>query len=417
MFEKQFNSFNGEEKRMTKKHLTRLIVGLLFSVLLVACGGGAAEVDTSALDSQIADLQSQLDAAKAEASSAMDEAAEAKTMLEEAQATAAEGGDAMMDSGESTLSIVRDRGELICGTPLGTSPGFGFIEEDGSYSGFDWEYCRAVAAAVFGDADAVVSRPSTSTERFPILASGEVDMLSRQTTWTTTRDTELGNNFVVTTFYDGQGMMVRKDSGITELTDLEGGSVCVSAGTTTELNLATVMSSLGVNYEAVTFEADGARIAYDEGRCDGYTTDKSGLVSNQVIMTVPTDHVILEATMSKEPIGPLVRHGDDQWFDIVQWTTFCTMQAEEKGVTQANVDEMLGSDDPEIQSLLGVVNDLGTKLGIDNDFCYQVIKQVGNYEDIYMKHLGPDGSFQLDLPRGVNALWTEGGLLYSPPFR
>jgi len=386
----------------TKRNIVLTLL-LLLALGLAACGGTA---DTSSLDSEIADLQGQL--------------ADANTALDEARATSAEGGVAeaiTFAGGGDTLGTVRDRGELICGTPLGSSPGFGFINEDGSYSGFDWEYCRVVAAAVLGDADAVVSRPSTSTERFPILQSGEVDMLSRQTTWTTTRDTALGFNFVVTTFYDGQGMMVRKDSGITDLQGLEGGSVCVSAGTTTELNLATVMGSLGINYEAVTFEGDGARIAYDEGRCDGYTTDKSGLVSGQVIMTTPSDHTILAATMSKEPLGPLVRHGDDNWFDIVQWSTFCTMQAEEKGISSENVDDMLGSDDPEVLSLLGVENDLGAAMGLDNDFCYQIIKQVGNYEEIYLANLGPDSPFQFDLPRGVNALWTEGGLLYSPPFR
>lgn len=386
----------------TKRNIVLTLL-LLLALGLVACGG---TTDTSSLDSEIADLQGQL--------------AEANTALEEARATTAEGGadePITFAGGGDTLGTVQDRGELICGTPLGSSPGFGFIEEDGSYSGFDWEYCRVVAAAVLGDADAVVSRPATSTERFPILQSGEVDMLSRQTTWTTTRDTALGFNFVVTTFYDGQGMMVRKDSGITDLQGLEGGSICVSSGTTTELNLATVMGSLGINYEAVTFEGDGARIAYDEGRCDGYTTDKSGLVSGQVIMTTPADHTILAATMSKEPLGPLVRHGDDNWFDIVQWSTFCTMQAEEKGITSENVDDMLGSDDPEILSLLGVENDLGAAMGLDNDFCYQIIKQVGNYEEIYLANLGPDSPFQFDLPRGVNALWTDGGLMYSPPFR
>jgi len=365
---------------------------LLLAVGLAACGGADPAGETIEVEvTRIVEVEVAGEAGVAEA------------------ITFAGGGD--------TLGTVQDRGELICGTPLGSSPGFGFIEEDGSYSGFDWEYCRVVAAAVLGDADAVVSRPSTSTERFPILQSGEVDMLSRQTTWTTTRDTALGFNFVATTFYDGQGMMVLKSSGITDLQGLEGGSVCVSAGTTTELNLATVMSSLGINYEAVTFEGDGARIAYDEGRCDGYTTDKSGLVSGQVIMTTPADHTILAVTMSKEPLGPLVRHGDDNWFDIVQWSTFCTMQAEEKGVTSQNVDDMLGSDDPEILSLLGVENDLGAAMGLNNDFCYQIIKQVGNYEEIYLANLGPDSPFKFDLPRGVNALWTDGGLLYSPPFR
>ena len=240
-------------------------------------------------------------------------------------------------------------------------------------------------------------------------------MLSRQTTWTTSRDTSLGFNFGPTTFYDGQGMMVRKDSGITDLEGLEGGSVCVTAGTTTEKNLADVMRSLGINYEAVVFEGDNARIAYDEERCDSYTTDKSSLVSGQVIMTVPEDHVILEVTMSKEPLGPLVRHGDDQWFDIVQWSTFCTFQAEELGVNSGNVDEMLGSDDPNVLNLLGVEGDLGQAMGLNNDFCYQIIKQMGNYAEIYDANLGPDTQF--DLARGVNALWTDGGLIYSPPFR
>lgn len=378
---------------MNKKFVGLFISMLVMALVLVACGGG--ETTTETVEVEVTRI------VEVEVAGEGGGAAEAITF--------AGGGD--------TLATVQDRGELICGTPLGTSPGFGFIEDDGTYSGFDWEYCRVVAAAVLGDADAVVSRPSTSTERFPILQSGEVDMLSRQTTWTTTRDTALGFNFVATTFYDGQGMMVRKESGITDLEGLEGGSVCVSAGTTTELNLATVMSSLGVNYEAVTFEGDGARIAYDEGRCDGYTTDKSGLVSGQVIMTTPADHTILAVTMSKEPLGPLVRHGDDNWFDIVQWSTFCTMQAEEKGVSSENVDDMLGSDDPEILSLLGVENDLGSVMGLSNDFCYQIIKQVGNYEEIYLANLGPDSPFQFDLPRGVNALWTDGGLMYSPPFR
>ncbi len=385
----------------TKRNIV-LILLVLLALGLVACGGS---VDTSALDSEIEDLKGQL--------------ADANAALDEARATTADGGgEAVAATGGDTLKVVQDRGNLICGVPQGTSPGFGFIESDGSYSGFDYEFCRVVAAAVLGNADAVTPRPSTSTERFPILQSGEIDMLSRQTTWTLSRDTSLGFNFGPTTFYDGQGMMVRKDSGITDLQGLEGGTVCVGAGTTTEKNLATVMASLGVNYEAVVFDGgDAVRQAYDEGRCDGYTNDKSGLVSNQVVLENPDEHMILPITMSKEPLGPLVRHGDDNWFDIVKWSTFCTMQAEEKGITSANVDDMLGSDDPEIQSLLGVVNDLGQQMGLNNDFCYQIVKQVGNYEEIYMQHLGPDSAFHFDLPRGVNSLWTDGGLLYSPPFR
>ncbi len=373
---------------MNKKNLV-LIGILLLSFVLVACGGTETVTETVEVEvTRIVEVE-----------------------VEGAAPAVAETGAGV------TLETVRDRGELICGAPLGSSPGFGFIEEDGSYSGFDFEFCRVIAAAVLGDADAVTPRPCTSTERFPILQSGEIDVLSRQTTWTTTRDTSLGFNFVATTFYDGQGMMVRKDSGIETLEDLEGGTVCVSAGTTTELNLASVMSAKGINYEAVVLEGDNTRISYDEGRCDGYTTDKSGLIGAMLVMTNPDEHVILEETMSKEPLGPLVRQGDDNWFDIVQWSVFCTIQAEEKGITSQNVDDMLGSDDPEIQNLLGVKAELGSLMGLDNDFCYQIIKQVGNYGEIFDKHLGPDSPFKIDLARGVNGLWTEGGIMYSPPFR
>ncbi len=375
---------------MNKKNLV-LIGILLLSFVLVACGG--TETVTETVEVEVTRI------------------VEVEVEVEGAAPAAAETGAGV------TLETVRDRGELICGAPLGSSPGFGFIEDDGTYSGFDFEFCRVIAAAVLGDADAVTPRPCTSTERFPILQSGEIDVLSRQTTWTTTRDTSLGFNFVATTFYDGQGMMVRKDSGIETLEDLEGGTVCVSAGTTTELNLASVMSAKGINYEAVVLEGDNTRISYDEGRCDGYTTDKSGLIGAMLVMTDPDEHVILEETMSKEPLGPLVRQGDDNWFDIVQWSVFCTIQAEEKGVTSQNVDDMLGSDDPEIQNLLGVEAELGSLMGLDNDFCYQIIKQVGNYGEIFDKHLGPDSPFKIDLARGVNALWTEGGIMYSPPFR
>ncbi len=375
---------------MNKKNLV-LIGILLLSFVLVACGG--TETVTETVEVEVTRI------------------VEVEVEVEGAAPAVAETGAGV------TLETVRDRGELICGAPLGSSPGFGFIEEDGSYSGFDFEFCRVIAAAVLGDADAVTPRPCTSTERFPILQSGEIDVLSRQTTWTTTRDTSLGFNFVATTFYDGQGMMVRKDSGIETLEDLEGGTVCVSAGTTTELNLASVMSAKGINYEAVVLEGDNTRISYDEGRCDGYTTDKSGLIGAMLVMTNPDEHVILEETMSKEPLGPLVRQGDDNWFDIVQWSVFCTIQAEEKGITSQNVDDMLGSDDPEIQNLLGVKAELGSLMGLDNDFCYQIIKQVGNYGEIFDKHLGPDSPFKIDLARGVNGLWTEGGIMYSPPFR
>jgi len=274
-----------------------------------------------------------------------------------------------------------------------------------------------MAAAVLGDSEAVEGRAVTATERFPVLQSGEADMLSRNTTATTTRDTALGFDFAPITFYDGQGMMVRADSGITDLAGLEGGTVCVQAGTTTETNLADVMRREGITYEAVVFpDNPSTSQAYDEGRCDGLTTDKSGLVSVKAAqLSVPEDHVILEVTMSKEPLGPLTRHGDNNWNDILSWVVNCTIQAEEFGITSENVQESLGSDDPTVLNLLGVEGDLGQAMGLNNDFCLQVIEQVGNYGEIYDRNLGPDTLF--NLPRGINALWTDGGLLYSPPFR
>lgn len=394
---------------MNKKLFLLIVVLALSALVLVACGGSS----DSGSEAQIADLQSQLEAAQAEA-------AEAKAMLEEAEAAAPADAAAPAEAvefsgGGDTLAEVQGRGKLICANN-GTLPGFGFVDEAGNFSGFDWDFCRAVAAAVFGDAEAVEGRPTTATERFPVLQSGEADVLIRNTTWTTNRDTALGFDFAPTTFYDGQGMMVRKDSGITDLEGLEGGTVCVQAGTTTEKNLADVFRLLGINAESVVFPDNPSTTqAYDEGRCDGLTTDKSGLVAVQTQLTVPDDHIILDATMSKEPLGPLVRHGDNNWGDIVMWTVNCTIQAEELGITSENVDEFLGSDDPVVLNLLGVEGDLAQAMGLSNDFCVQVIKQVGNYAEIYNNNLGPDTPY--NLPRGLNSLYTEGGLLYSPPFR
>ncbi len=386
------------------KRLTLILSLLVLILALAACGGDSG--DSTALQSEVDSLTQQL--------------ADANTALEEAKAMAADAGSAAPEAltfagGGDTLGDVQARGTLNCGVS-GTLPGFSFVEEDGSLSGFDWDYCRAVAAAALGDADAVEGRPATSQERFPILQSGEVDVLIRNTTWTLSRDTSLGFNFAPTTFYDGQGMVVRKDSGITQLADFDGRSVCVGAGTTTEKNLADVFRSMGINYEPIVFnDGPSTREAYDSGRCDGYTTDKSGLVASITQLSDPEAHVILDETMSKEPLGPLVRHGDDNWFDIVKWTVNCTIQAEELGITSQNVDEFLGSDDPVVLNLLGVEGDLAQAMGLNNDFCVQVIKQVGNYGEIFDKNLGPDTPFKLG--RGLNALWTDGGLLYSPPFR
>jgi general L-amino acid transport system substrate-binding protein len=315
-----------------------------------------------------------------------------------------------------TLQAVRDRGVLRCAGNQSV-PGFGYINPDtNDFEGFDIDFCKAIAAAVLNDATAVEVRPTTANERFPVLQSGEADILSRNTTRTISRETSLGFNFAPTTFYDGQGMMVRTASGITDLAGLEGGTICVQSGTTTEKNLADVFRAEGINFTPVVFDnADATREAYDQGQCDGFTTDKSGLVSQQILLANPADHVILDVTMSKEPLGPLVRHGDDNWYDIVTWTVYCTIQAEELGIDSTNVDSFLGGEDPVIQNLLGETGDLGVAMGLSNDFCYQVIKQVGNYGEIYARNLGPDTPF--NLPRGLNELYTNGGLLYSPPFR
>lgn len=315
-----------------------------------------------------------------------------------------------------TLENVKARGNLICGVNSQV-PGFGYVDANGQYSGFDVDFCRALAAAIFGDATKVEFRPVTAAERFTALQSGEIDVLSRNTTWSLVRDTELAGNFTHTTFYDGQGMMVPADSGLNTLEDLDGGTICVQTGTTTELNLADVMAANGISYTPAVFEdADSTFAAYSEGRCDAVTTDKSGLVSRRTVLADPDAHVILDVTMSKEPLGPMVRHGDDQWFDIAQWTVYTLIAGEEFGITSANVDDVKASATaPEVMRLLGLEGDLGLKLGLDNDWAYNILKLVGNYEEVYNRNLGPDTPTYI--PRGLNSLYSDGGLLYAPPFR
>lgn len=313
------------------------------------------------------------------------------------------------------LDVVKARGKLICGCN-NALPGFGFLEPDGSFSGFDVEFCRAIAAAIFNDPTKVEFRPLTAKERFTALQTGEVDVLIRNTTWTISRDTSVGLDFGPTTFYDGQGIMVRKADNITKLADLEGGTVCVTAGTTTELNLADQMRKRGIKYTPVTFETyDEVVAAYEEGRCDAMTMDRSGLVSRKTTLSDPAAHVILPEVLSKEPLGPATMHGDNVWNDVVSWVVYGMITAEEFGMTSANVDQFLASEDPEIRRLLGLEGDLGVGLGLDNKFVYYVIKHVGNYAEVYDRNLGPDTIFGLE--RGINALWTKGGLLYAPPFR
>lgn len=316
-----------------------------------------------------------------------------------------------------TLAAIQGRGNIICGVN-GQLPGFSFLDPDGNFTGFDADFCRALAAAVFGDASKVEFRPATTQERFTILQTGEIDVLIRNTTWTLVRDSELGLNATATTFYDGQGIMVPADSGITTLQDLEGGTICVQKGTTTELNLADVMATEGVTYTPAVFEDVNATYgAYGEGRCDAATSDKSQLVAvAKGLLPDPDNHVVMDVTLSKEPLGPVVRHGDDQWFDIVRWVIFATIAGEEYGVSSANVDEVRGStENPEVKRLLGLEGDLGLKLGLTNDWAYNVLKLVGNYAEIYDRNLGPDTA--TTIPRGLNSLYTDGGVLYSPPFR
>jgi len=314
----------------------------------------------------------------------------------------------------SRLAAVKARGKLICGVE-GTIPGFSFVDSSGNYSGLDVDICKAVAAAVFGDANAVEYRNLDSTERFTALRGGEVDMLSRNTTWTLSRDAAGGNamEFAPTTFFDAQGMMVRADSGITRLEDMEGRSICVETGTTTELNLTSRMTELGVNYTDVKFQ-DGTEAvqAYLSGRCDGFTSDKSQLFARRTQFPNPDEHILLDVTMSKEPLGPVTMNNDSQWFDVVKWVTFGLIQAEEFEITQANVEQVAQTTtNKDIRSFLGVEGDFGPQLGIERDFMLQAIKAVGNYGEIYDRNIG-DG-----IPRGLNRLWTDGGLMYSPPFR
>lgn len=327
---------------------------------------------------------------------------------------APDGNNGSASVGGSRLQTVLARGSLNCGVDGGI-PGFSFVEGT-EYSGLDVDVCKAVAAALFDDPDAVEYRNLDSTERFEALKGGEVDMLSRNTTWTLSRDSSVGMEFAPTTFFDGQGMMVREAEGLSELTDLEGKSVCVEAGTTTELNLTDQMRQLGVSFEPVVFQdADAAYAAYEEARCDGMTSDKSQLVARRSTLSNPGEHVLMEVTMSKEPLGPLTVNNDSAWFDTVKWVTYALIQAEEFGLTADTIEEATTSEDPNILRFVGAEGTLGEDMGLPNDFALRAIKHVGNYGEIFERNLGKDSQFNLD--RGQNALWTDGGLMYSPPFR
>jgi general L-amino acid transport system substrate-binding protein len=314
-----------------------------------------------------------------------------------------------------TLEDVQARGTLNCIVSTGIA-GFAFPDDTGKWHGFDIDFCRATAAAVVGDASKIKAVTSTGKTRFTKLNSGEGDVLWRNTTITFSRDVGVKLRFHGVNYYDGQGFMVSKDLGVSSAKDLDGASVCIQTGTTTELNLADFFFANGMKYEAVAIETnDEGRQNYLAGRCDVYTTDASGLASTRSTFPDPANHVILPEIISKEPLGPATRHGDDQWSDIVTWVYYATVTAEELGVTSANVDEMKSSKNPEILRMLGIEGDQGKELGLSADWAYQIIKQVGNYGEIFERNIG--ANTPIGLERGLNALWTEGGLQYSPPFR
>jgi general L-amino acid transport system substrate-binding protein len=322
----------------------------------------------------------------------------------------------------STLESVKAAGKLKCGVNVGLT-GFSAPNDKGEWTGLDVDLCKAIAAAVLGDATKVEYKPTNAEQRFPALQSGEVDVLSRNTTWSLSRDSQLGLDFRAVNYYDGQGFMVRKDLGVSSAKELKGATVCVQEGTTTEKNLGDFDKENNLGTQPVKFkESEQARAAYDEGRCDSYTTDASGLAAERVGLKNPDEHVILPDIISKEPLGPAVRAGDSQWADIISWTHYAMLIAEEKGITSANVDDVKaknaeGTDgaDAEVQRLLGITDKLGEGLGLSKDWAYNVIKQVGNYGESFERNVGKDTP--LGLERGLNALWSQGGLQYAPPAR
>jgi len=315
---------------------------------------------------------------------------------------------------QSTLDTVRSKGYMQCGVNAGALAGFSAPDSKGVWKGIDVDLCRAVAAAVFGDATKVRYTPLTAQQRFTALQSGEVDILSRNTTWTITRDTSLGLNFVGVNYYDGQGFMVPKKLNIKSAKQLNGATVCVQPGTTTELNLSDYFRANRMTFKPVVIETLPEVLnAYFAGRCDVFTTDVSGLVSTRGSRAPnPADHVILPEVISKEPLGPAVRHGDDRWFDVVKWSLFAMIEAEEMGLSSKNIEQAVSSKDPAVQRFIGASGDIGKMLALDNRWAFNIVKQVGNYGESFDANLTP-----LGFERGLNRLWNQGGLMYAPPIR
>jgi len=315
---------------------------------------------------------------------------------------------------QSTLDAVQKKGFVQCGVNGGALAGFSAPDSKGVWKGIDVDVCRGIAAAVFGDANKVRYTPLTAQQRFTALQSGEIDVLSRNTTWTVTRDASLGINFAGVSYYDGQGFMVPKKLNVKSAKQLNGATVCVQPGTTTELNLADYFRANRMTFKPVVIETLPEVLnAYFSGRCDVFTTDVSGLVSTRGSRApTPADHVILPEVISKEPLGPAVRHGDDKWFDIVKWSLFAMIEAEEMGLTSKNIEQQALGKDPAVQRFAGATGDIGKMLGLDNRWALNIIKQVGNYGESFEAHLKP-----LGFDRGINALWKDGGLMYAPPIR
>jgi general L-amino acid transport system substrate-binding protein len=318
-------------------------------------------------------------------------------------------------AGAATLDTVKQRGALNCGAN-GQLPGFGLPDSQGNWTGLDVDFCRAIAAAVFNDATKVKFTALTATNRFVALQTGDIDVLARNTTWTLSRDTQFGLNATGVNYYDGQGFIIRKTLKVNSALELNDAAICVQQGTTTELNLADYFRANRMRLKTVTFASlDEAVKAYETSRCDAFTTDASGLYSVRLKLAKADDHVVLPEIISKEPLGPFVRQGDVQWFDIVKWVHFAMLNAEELNVTKANVDEQLKSDNPEVKRLLGVENNFGEQLGLTKDWVYRIVKLVGNYGEVFERNVG-QGS-PLKIARGLNALWSKGGVQYAPPIR
>ncbi len=330
---------------------------------------------------------------------------------------AAAGAVAMMSvaANAATLDDVKKKGVLSCGVSTGL-PGFSLPDKSNKWSGLDVDVCRAVAAAVLGSSQKVKFTPLTAKERFTALQSGEIDILSRNTTWTHTRDTSLGLNFAGVSYYDGQGFMVSKKLGVKSAKELSGAAVCIQAGTTTELNLADYFRLHGLKYKSVVFDtSDGTIKGFTAGRCDVLTSDQSQLYSLRTKLPNPGSAMVLPEIISKEPLGPVVRQGDDQWFNIVKWTLNALINAEELGITSKNAASMKSSKNPSVQRVLGTASDMGKKLGLGNDWAANAIMQVGNYSEIFERNVGKNTP--LKISRGVNALWNKGGIMYAPPIR